>query len=96
MSGFQEVKEKICLAIKHEFNEIKVKLASERIQVLHKCNVPAFRELLCHVSHFALKEIHLQYEKIKHGNIYKDYNFTLLHAINFTLTLITIWFFQVR
>ncbi|KAJ9543535.1 hypothetical protein OSB04_023242 [Centaurea solstitialis] len=67
--GFQEVKEKICLAIKHEFNEIKVKLASERIQVLHKCNVPAFRELLYHVSHFALKEIHMQYEKIEKGTL---------------------------
>ena len=27
--GFQDVTKKICLAIKHEFNEIKVKLASE-------------------------------------------------------------------
>ncbi|XP_052627581.1 protein FAR-RED IMPAIRED RESPONSE 1-like [Lactuca sativa] len=34
--GFQDVTKKICLAIKHEFNEIKVKLASERIQILHK------------------------------------------------------------
>nr|KAJ0186149.1 hypothetical protein LSAT_V11C900470640 [Lactuca sativa] len=32
--GFQDVTEKICLAIKHEFNEIKVQLASEKIQVL--------------------------------------------------------------
>lgn len=67
--GFQDVKEKICLAIKHEFNEIKVKLASQRIQVFHKCNVPVFRELLYHVPHFALKEIHMQYEKINNGTM---------------------------
>ncbi|XP_052620945.1 protein FAR-RED IMPAIRED RESPONSE 1-like [Lactuca sativa] len=67
--GFQDVTKKICLAIKHEFNEIKVKLASERIQILHNCDAPVFRELLCHISHFALKEIHMQYEKIKKGTM---------------------------
>nr|KAJ0192519.1 hypothetical protein LSAT_V11C800444140 [Lactuca sativa] len=29
--------------------------------------MPVFRELLSHVSHFALKEIHMQCEKIKNG-----------------------------
>ncbi|XP_052623634.1 PKS-NRPS hybrid synthetase cheA-like [Lactuca sativa] len=67
--GFQDVTEKICLAIKHEFNEIKVQLASEKIQVLRKCDAPAFREILCRVSHFALKEIYTQYEKIKNGTM---------------------------
>nr|KAJ0198150.1 hypothetical protein LSAT_V11C700356530 [Lactuca sativa] len=62
--GFQGVTEKICLAIRHEFNEIKVKLANEKIKVLLKCDTPVFRELLYHLSHFALKEIHIQYEKI--------------------------------
>nr|KAJ0213028.1 hypothetical protein LSAT_V11C400183530 [Lactuca sativa] len=57
----------ICLAIKHEFNEIKVKLASEKIQVLHNCDMLVFRELLSHVSHFSFKEIHMQCEKIKNG-----------------------------
>ncbi|KAL4561763.1 hypothetical protein LXL04_033937 [Taraxacum kok-saghyz] len=70
--GFQEVKEKICLAIKHEFNEIKVKLASQRMHVLHICdgsNGSVFGELLYHVSHFALKKIHMQFEKLKKGTM---------------------------
>ncbi|GKD88254.1 hypothetical protein Tco_1363761, partial [Tanacetum coccineum] len=53
--SFQDVKKKICLAVEHEFNEIKVKLASEKIRVPHNCNMPLFRELLSHVSQFALK-----------------------------------------
>ncbi|GKD78576.1 PKS-NRPS hybrid synthetase [Tanacetum coccineum] len=52
--SFQDVKKKICLAVEHEFNEIKVKLASEKIRVPHNCNMPLFRELLSHVSQFAL------------------------------------------
>ncbi|KAL4588354.1 hypothetical protein LXL04_001238 [Taraxacum kok-saghyz] len=65
--GFQQVTEKICLAIEHEFNELKTKLSYEKIHVLHMCDSSVYRELLCHVSHFALKEIHMQYEKIKSG-----------------------------
>ncbi|KAL6532409.1 hypothetical protein OROGR_014379 [Orobanche gracilis] len=64
---FHEVKEKISLAVEHEFNEIRVKLSSERIQVHHNCNIPLFRELHSHVSHFALQEIYKQYGKIKDG-----------------------------
>nr|KAJ0193246.1 hypothetical protein LSAT_V11C800418630 [Lactuca sativa] len=84
--GFQEVNEKICLVVTYEFNEIKVKPASERIQVLPKCNVPSFRELLYHLSHFALNEIHMQYEKKKkekwyneslHWSFYGDPGFSL-------------------
>ena len=68
--GFQEVKKKISQAVEHDFNEIKIRLASEKIQVPHSCNMPFFRELLSHVSHFALKEIHKQCEKSKGGNIF--------------------------
>ena len=68
--GFQEVKKKISQAVEHEFNEIKIRLASEKIQVPHSCNTPFFRELLSHVSHFALEEIHKQCEKSKGGNIF--------------------------
>ena len=63
--GFQGITEKFCLAIRHKFNEIKVKLANKKIKVLLKCDTPDFRELLYNVSHFALKEIHIQYEKVK-------------------------------
>nr|KAJ0199543.1 hypothetical protein LSAT_V11C600311620 [Lactuca sativa] len=80
--GFQEVKEKICLAVTHEFNEIKMKLASERIQVLLKCNVLSFREILYHVSHFALNEIHMQYEKKM-----KNRNITKIVLLNYYKTL---------
>ncbi|XP_071740660.1 protein FAR1-RELATED SEQUENCE 5-like [Rutidosis leptorrhynchoides] len=55
--GFQMVKEKICLAVEHEFNEIKVKVASQKIQVPNYCNNPVYRDLLYRVSQFALKEI---------------------------------------
>ncbi|GKD29422.1 PKS-NRPS hybrid synthetase, partial [Tanacetum coccineum] len=48
------------LNVVNEFNEIKVKLASERIKIPHDCNMPLFRELLSHVSLFALKEIYKQ------------------------------------
>ncbi|XP_071720539.1 uncharacterized protein [Rutidosis leptorrhynchoides] len=66
-SGFQKVKEKFCLAVEHEFNEIKVKLASEKIQVPHCCNIPVYRDILYRVSQFALKEISEQYQKMKKG-----------------------------
>jgi hypothetical protein len=72
---FQEVKRKLSLAVEHEFNEIKVKLASERIQIPHDCNMPLFKELLSHVSLFALKEIFKQYIKKKDGNVFKDRSF---------------------
>ncbi|GKC59631.1 hypothetical protein Tco_1087229, partial [Tanacetum coccineum] len=67
--SFQDVKKKICLAVEHEFNEIKVKLASEKIRVPHNCNMHLFRDLLSHVSQFALKEIHKKFEKIKDGTV---------------------------
>ncbi|GJZ22592.1 PKS-NRPS hybrid synthetase, partial [Tanacetum coccineum] len=64
-----EVKKKISLAVEHEFNEIKVRLASERIKIPHDCNIPEFRELLSHVSLFAFKEIYKQYIKKKEGTV---------------------------
>lgn len=69
----REVKEKICLAVEHEFIEIKVKLSSEKIHVHHEGTMPLFRELHYHVSHFALKEIYKQYGFTKDGNIYLSY-----------------------
>ncbi|GKA61621.1 PKS-NRPS hybrid synthetase [Tanacetum coccineum] len=68
-SDLHEVKKKISLAVEHEFNEIKVRLASERIKIPHDCNIPEFRELLSRVSLFALKEIYKQYIKKKEGTI---------------------------
>lgn len=67
--GFQEVKEKICAAVEHEFNDIKGKLASEKPQVPDNCNMPMFRELLLYVSDFALNEIYKQHKKIKDGTM---------------------------
>ncbi|GJQ98693.1 hypothetical protein Tco_0009832, partial [Tanacetum coccineum] len=67
--GFKEVCDKLCLVVKHEFNEIKVKLADEKIKVLHSCNTPVYRKLLYHVSQFALKAICKQYEKITKGTM---------------------------
>ncbi|KAL4590600.1 hypothetical protein LXL04_003537 [Taraxacum kok-saghyz] len=55
--GFQGVKEKIFLAITNEFNEIKVKLAYEKMHVLHICDVPVFKELLYNTWPLSKKEI---------------------------------------
>ncbi|XP_023752378.2 PKS-NRPS hybrid synthetase cheA-like [Lactuca sativa] len=65
----REVKEKICLVVEHEFNEIKVKLSSEKIHVHHDGTMPLFRELHYHVSHFALKEIYKKYGFTKDGSM---------------------------
>lgn len=75
--GFKEVCDKMCLVVKHEFNEIKVKLASEKIKVPHDCNTPVYRKLLYNVSQFALKEICKQYEKITKGINFRPYIFNL-------------------
>ncbi|GKA05946.1 protein FAR1-related sequence 5 [Tanacetum coccineum] len=81
--GFKEVCDKLCLVVKHEFNKIKVKLASEKIKVLHNCNKPVYRKLLYHVSQFALKEICKQYEKITKGTMAPcTGHFTLLDVLN--------------
>nr|KAJ0223620.1 hypothetical protein LSAT_V11C200088970 [Lactuca sativa] len=69
MGDLREVKEKICLAVGHEFNEIKIKLSSEKMHVHHDGTMPLFRELHYHVSHFALKEIYKQYGFTKDGSM---------------------------
>ncbi|GJU88946.1 hypothetical protein Tco_1301369 [Tanacetum coccineum] len=61
VSDFKKVKEDICLAVKHEFNEMKVKLAYERLQVPHNCNMPLFRELLSQQTTLPLDLVHLQW-----------------------------------
>ncbi|GJZ57347.1 protein FAR1-related sequence 5 [Tanacetum coccineum] len=85
-SDFHEVK-KNSLAVVNEFNEIKVKLASERIKIPHDCNMPLFRELLSHVSLFALKEIYKQYIKKKDvttctGHFMATMGLPCVHKIN--------------
>ncbi|KAI8568648.1 hypothetical protein RHMOL_Rhmol02G0216800 [Rhododendron molle] len=60
--NFHEVREKICLAIENQHNEIKTKIASEKLLVIHKFRIPMFKELVTHVSIFALSELLKQYE----------------------------------
>nr|KAJ0224070.1 hypothetical protein LSAT_V11C200072610 [Lactuca sativa] len=67
--GFQGITEKFCLAIRHKFNEIKVKLANKKVKVL-RCDTPL--EQFCTdyiMSHFALKKIYIPYEKVKKGTM---------------------------
>ncbi|KAH7844004.1 hypothetical protein Vadar_023309 [Vaccinium darrowii] len=64
-----QVKNKICLAIDNEFNEIKTQLSSERIRVPHKCDNYFFKELITNVSSFALRELLKQYEMVKCGTM---------------------------
>ncbi|KAH7848816.1 hypothetical protein Vadar_008467 [Vaccinium darrowii] len=64
-----QVKNKICLAIDNEFNEIKTQLSSERIRVPHKCDNYFFKELITNVSLFALRELLKQYEMVKYGTM---------------------------
>ncbi|KAF7140308.1 hypothetical protein RHSIM_Rhsim06G0070800 [Rhododendron simsii] len=67
--NLQEVKNKICLAIENEFNEIKTQLLSERIRVPHRSNILFFKELVSHVSVFAMGELLKQYEMMRHGTM---------------------------
>ncbi|KAF7123301.1 hypothetical protein RHSIM_Rhsim12G0135200 [Rhododendron simsii] len=59
--NFHEVREKICLAIENQHNEIKT-TASEKLRVIHKFQISMFKELVTHVSIFALSELLKQYE----------------------------------
>ena len=61
-TDFLQVKDKIRLAIENQFQEIKARLASERIRIPHKFHIPLFEKLLSHVSVFALEEIYKQYK----------------------------------
>ncbi|KAI8547352.1 hypothetical protein RHMOL_Rhmol07G0188900 [Rhododendron molle] len=60
--NFREVREKICLAIENQYNEIKTKIASETLRVTHKFQIPMLKELVSHVSFFALGELFKQCE----------------------------------
>ncbi|KAG5529294.1 hypothetical protein RHGRI_029855 [Rhododendron griersonianum] len=60
--NFHEVREKICLAIENQYNEIKAKIASEKLRVTHKFQIPILKELVSHVSNFALGELFKQNE----------------------------------
>ncbi|KAF7147655.1 hypothetical protein RHSIM_Rhsim03G0114700 [Rhododendron simsii] len=59
--NFNEVREKICLAIENQYNEIKAKIASEKLRVTHKFRIPILKELVSHVSNFALGELFKQH-----------------------------------
>lgn len=56
------VKDKICLVIDNEFQEIKAQLASEKIRVPHKFQISLFEQIVSHVSVYALGELLKQYE----------------------------------
>lgn len=66
---FRQVKDKICLAIANEFQEIKTQLSSEKINVPHILNIDFFKEIVRKVSVFAMKELHKQYEMAKYGTM---------------------------
>lgn len=56
------MKDKICLAIDNEFQEIKTQLSHEKIRIPHKFRIPLFRHITGHVSLYALRELFKQYE----------------------------------
>ncbi|KAH7838946.1 hypothetical protein Vadar_033020 [Vaccinium darrowii] len=64
-SNFREVREKICLAIDSHYNEIKTKIASEKLRATHKFRIPMLNELVTHVSVFALGHLFKQSELAK-------------------------------
>jgi hypothetical protein len=51
IGDMQIIRKKICLAVENEFNEIKVQLAREKLQVPHACNVLFFKNLISHFLH---------------------------------------------
>ncbi|XP_058180076.1 uncharacterized protein LOC131298614 [Rhododendron vialii] len=60
--NFNEVRKKVCLAIENQYNEIKAKIASEKLRVTHKFRIPILKELVSHVSNFAFGELFKQHE----------------------------------
>ncbi|XP_021770208.1 protein FAR1-RELATED SEQUENCE 5-like isoform X3 [Chenopodium quinoa] len=56
------VKEKICHAVDHQYNEIKTQLSSEKIRIPHDLRIPFLSKLIGHVSHFALRKLLNQFE----------------------------------
>ncbi|KAL3517627.1 hypothetical protein ACH5RR_020216 [Cinchona calisaya] len=59
---FHEVKQKICLAIEIQYQEIKARLESERLRIPHGFRIPLFQKLISHVSVYALGQIFKQHE----------------------------------
>ncbi|XP_050207821.1 PKS-NRPS hybrid synthetase cheA-like [Mercurialis annua] len=66
---FCQLKDKICLAIENEFQEIKAHLATERLHLPHCCNSLFFKNLTTRVSKFAMRQLHNQYEMVKYGKV---------------------------
>ncbi|XP_063939839.1 uncharacterized protein LOC135148514 [Daucus carota subsp. sativus] len=58
----REVKNKICLAIENQYQEIKTRIASEKVRIPHKYHIPLFQELVCYISVFALGQLYKQHE----------------------------------
>ena len=46
IGNLHQVKDKICLTIKNEFQEIETQLENERLRVPHRYNVPYFKDLI--------------------------------------------------
>ncbi|KAL6556543.1 hypothetical protein OROGR_005831 [Orobanche gracilis] len=59
------VKEKVCLLLENDLRELKVRIANERIQIPHMCNIPFYREVVSRLSIFALNELEKQFEMLK-------------------------------
>ncbi|XP_050221087.1 uncharacterized protein LOC126671359 [Mercurialis annua] len=66
---FRQLKDKICLAIENEFQEIKAHLATERLHLPHYCNSLFFKNLTTRVSKFAMRQLHNLYEMVKYGKV---------------------------
>ncbi|KAL6567452.1 hypothetical protein OROGR_001120 [Orobanche gracilis] len=58
----RQVKQKICNGIVNQYKEITAKFESEKLRIPHKFHIPLFKNLLGHVSVFALEEIYKQHE----------------------------------
>lgn len=59
---FREVKDKIYLAIENQYQEIKTRIASEKVRIQHIYHIPLFQKLVCRVSVFAISQLYKQYE----------------------------------
>lgn len=87
--SLHEVKDKICLAIDNQFQEIKAQLSSEKIRVPAKFCIPFFKELINQVSFFALYQLYKQYELSKSksyqsqckGHFFKTMGMPCVHMI---------------
>lgn len=53
----------------NDFQDIKIQLSSQRLQIPHSCNVSSFKKLVPYISSFALRELEKQDEIVKFGTI---------------------------